>query len=117
MQVIWLLGQVVKTPPSHGGYGGSNPPGVTRIGNLLLKVVVFTLGKRSNLRFGFKKLYCCEITSQRCFIVNVSSRDCRICGLFMQLTIAFFWAGCVFRLTFRNKLCFYTFIKKGTNLK
>ncbi len=46
MQVIWLLGQVVKTPPSHGGYGGSNPPGVTRIGNLLLKVVVFTLGKR-----------------------------------------------------------------------
>ena len=26
---IWLLGQVVKTPPSHGGYRGSNPLGVT----------------------------------------------------------------------------------------
>ncbi len=21
----WLIGQVVKTPPSHGGYRGSNP--------------------------------------------------------------------------------------------
>ena len=28
---IWLLGQVVKTPPSHGGYRGSNPLGVTII--------------------------------------------------------------------------------------
>ena len=28
-QVIWPLGQAVKTPPFHGGYGGSNPPGVT----------------------------------------------------------------------------------------
>ena len=27
---LWLLGQVVKTPPSHGGYRGSNPLGVTR---------------------------------------------------------------------------------------
>ena len=25
----WLLGQVVKTPPFHGGYRGSNPLGVT----------------------------------------------------------------------------------------
>ena len=25
----WPLGQVVKTPPSHGGYRGSNPLGVT----------------------------------------------------------------------------------------
>ena len=28
-QVIWPLGQAVKTPPFNGGYGGSNPPGVT----------------------------------------------------------------------------------------
>ena len=27
--VAWLLGQVVKTPPFHGGYRGSNPLGVT----------------------------------------------------------------------------------------
>ena len=27
---VWLLGQVVKTPPFHGGNMGSNPVGVTR---------------------------------------------------------------------------------------
>ena len=27
--LAWLLGQVVKTPPFHGGYRGSNPLGVT----------------------------------------------------------------------------------------
>ena len=26
---VWLLGQVVKTPPFHGGNMGSNPVGVT----------------------------------------------------------------------------------------
>ena len=26
----WRLGQVVKTPPSHGGFKGSNPLGVTK---------------------------------------------------------------------------------------
>ena len=26
---VWLLGQVVKTPPFHGGNRGSNPLGVT----------------------------------------------------------------------------------------
>ena len=25
---VWLLGQVVKTPPFHGGNTGSNPVGV-----------------------------------------------------------------------------------------
>ena len=29
---MWRLRQVVKTPPSHGGFKGSNPLGVT-IGN------------------------------------------------------------------------------------
>ena len=28
--VLWLYGQAVKTPPSHGGYPGSNPGRVTR---------------------------------------------------------------------------------------
>ena len=28
-QVIWLLGQAVKTPPFHGGNRGSIPLGVT----------------------------------------------------------------------------------------
>ena len=27
---VWLLGQVVKTPPFHGGNMGSNPVGVTQ---------------------------------------------------------------------------------------
>ena len=27
---LWPRGQAVKTPPSHGGYRGSNPLGVTR---------------------------------------------------------------------------------------
>ena len=27
---VWLLGQVVKTPPFHGGNMGSNPVGVMR---------------------------------------------------------------------------------------
>lgn len=30
LEVIRLYGQVVKTPPSHGGYKGSNPLGVTK---------------------------------------------------------------------------------------
>ena len=30
-QWIWLYGQAVKTPPSHGGYSGSNPDRVTTL--------------------------------------------------------------------------------------
>lgn len=29
VEVKWLYGQAVKTPPSHGGYTGSNPVRVT----------------------------------------------------------------------------------------
>ena len=28
---IWPYGQAVKTSPSHGGFSGSNPDGVTKI--------------------------------------------------------------------------------------
>ena len=31
MEKAWLLGQAVKTPPFHGGYGSSNLPGVTNL--------------------------------------------------------------------------------------
>lgn len=32
---IWPLGQAVKTPPSHGGFMGSSPVGVTSYSTLL----------------------------------------------------------------------------------
>ena len=31
---IWPVGQAVKTPPFHGGIGGSIPPPVTKYGRL-----------------------------------------------------------------------------------
>ena len=31
---IWPVGQAVKTPPFHGGIGGSIPPPVTTYGRL-----------------------------------------------------------------------------------
>ncbi len=43
IEMKWLYGQAVKTPPSHGGYMGSNPIRVTIVGNSLAEVrqVVF----------------------------------------------------------------------------
>ena len=33
LQLIWPVGQAVKTPASHAGNGGSIPPRVTKVGD------------------------------------------------------------------------------------
>ena len=36
---IWLVGQAVKTPPSHGGNGGSIPPQAANQNRILVNPV------------------------------------------------------------------------------
>ena len=67
----WPDGQAVKTPPFHGGIGGSIPPRVTRKRPLLIKVVVFF-----NEINPFRICEMCSAREIRLWRMKYSLREC-----------------------------------------
>ena len=71
-QQMWSRGQVVKTPPFHGGIMGSNPVGITRQTHLM---GVFFL----TLLSGFEPKG--SLRKQVCFLASVQLRSPSRCSL------------------------------------
>ena len=71
----WLHGQAVKTPPFHGGFGGSNPPQVT-------KWAISSAGRASALQAGCHRFEPCN---SHHFLNNVLKYDAGVAQLVEQL--------------------------------
>ena len=83
MRGVWLYGQAVKTPPSHGGYPGSNPGRVTTKRHLFFRCLSLLCRKSEiSMRIWRSPM---SATSQGAFVVIP---EISLCGISHIITKA-----------------------------